>query len=133
LVGLPKGKWTKELLKVVWNHNTSVSRFTCFTPFKPLFRDKAMTPEEVKLDSARAVASTEDDDNENVLKDIIEESRFEVVEHIRKYQAETIRWQDRKVKLKNIALGHLVLRRVANPYTTGKMQTKWEALFWFQL
>lgn len=72
LVGLPKGKWTEELLKVVWNHNTSMSIFTGFTPFKPLFRDKAMTPEEVKLDLARAVASVEDDDNENVLNDIIE-------------------------------------------------------------
>lgn len=131
LVGLPKGKWTKEVLKVAWNHNTSVSRFTGFTPFKPLFRDKAMTPEEVKLDSARAMASAEDDDNENVLKDIIEESRFEVVEHIRKYQAETIRWQDKKVKLNNITPCHLVLRKVANPYTAGKMQTKWEAFSGF--
>lgn len=25
LVELPKGKWTEELIKVVWNHNTSIS------------------------------------------------------------------------------------------------------------
>jgi hypothetical protein len=26
LFGLLKGKWTEELIKVVWNHNTSISR-----------------------------------------------------------------------------------------------------------
>jgi hypothetical protein len=49
------------------------------------------------------------------------------VENINKYQAETIKWHDRKVRLKNIKPGHLVLRRVANPDTVGKLQLKWEA------
>jgi hypothetical protein len=31
--------------------------------------------------------------------------------------------------LKNIKPGHLVLRRVANPYTVGKLQLKWEGPF----
>jgi hypothetical protein len=43
LVGLPKGKWIEELIKVVWNHNTSVSRSTRFTPFRLLFGDEAVT------------------------------------------------------------------------------------------
>jgi hypothetical protein len=51
------------------------------------------------------------------------------VENINKYQAETIKWRDRKVKLKNIEPGHLVLRRVANPETVGKLQLKWEGPF----
>jgi hypothetical protein len=34
-----------------------------------------------------------------------------------------------KVKLKNITLGHLVLRRVANPDIVGKLQAKWEGPF----
>jgi hypothetical protein len=51
------------------------------------------------------------------------------VENINKYQAETIKWHDRKVKLKNIEPGHLVLRRVANPETVGKLQLKWEGPF----
>jgi hypothetical protein len=44
LVGLLKGKWIEELTKVVWNHNTSVSRSTSFTPLKLLFGDEAVTP-----------------------------------------------------------------------------------------
>jgi hypothetical protein len=43
LVGLPKGKWTEELIKGLWNHNTSVSISTRFTPFKFLFRDEVVT------------------------------------------------------------------------------------------
>jgi hypothetical protein len=51
------------------------------------------------------------------------------MENINKYQAETIKWRDRKVRLKNIRPGHLVLRRVANPDTVGKLQLKWEGPF----
>ncbi|KAL5668367.1 hypothetical protein ACJX0J_020588, partial [Zea mays] len=40
--------------------------------------------------------------------------------NINKYQAETIKWCDRKVRLKNIKPGHLVLQRVANPDTVRK-------------
>jgi hypothetical protein len=64
-----------------------------------------------------------------VAKDAIEGIRLQAVENINKYQAETIKWRDRKVWLKNIKLGHLVLRRVANPDAVGKLQLKWEGPF----
>jgi hypothetical protein len=70
-----------------------MSRSTGFTPFKLLFGDEAITPEEAKTGS------------------------------------ETIKWRDRKVRLKNIKPGHLVLRRVSNPDTVGKLQLKWEGPF----
>jgi hypothetical protein len=114
---------------VVWSHNTIVSRSTGFTPFKLLFGDKAITPEEAKAGSIRTMASAEDEANYSVEKDAIEGIRLQAVENINKYQAETIKWRDRKVRLKNIRPGHLVLRRVANPDTVGKLQLKWEGLF----
>jgi hypothetical protein len=43
------------------------------------------------LGSARVIALTQNQDDEKISKDIIEESRLEAIEHIRKYQAETIR------------------------------------------
>jgi transposase InsO family protein len=125
----PKGKWPDKLIKVVWNHNTVVSRSKGFTPFKLLFSDEAITPEEVRTGSIRTLASTEDEGDCQVTKDTIEGTRLQVIEHINKYQSETIKWRDRKVKLKNIKLGHLVLRRVANPDTVGKLQLKWEGPF----
>jgi hypothetical protein len=56
-----------------------------------------------------------------VAKDAIEGTRLQAVENINKYQAETIKWRDKNVWLKNIKPGHLVLRRVANPNTVGKL------------
>jgi hypothetical protein len=125
----PRGKWPDELIKVVWSHNTTMSRSIGFTPFKLLFGDEAITPEEAKAGSIRTVASVEDEADYSVAKDAIEGIRLQAVENINKYQVETIKWRDRKVRLKNIKPGHLVLRRVANPDTVGKLQLKWEGPF----
>jgi hypothetical protein len=125
----PRGKWPDELIKVVWSHNTTTSRSIGFTPFKLLFGDEAITLEEAKAGSIRTVASIEDEADYQVAKDTIERTRLQAVENINKYKVETIKWRDRKVRLKNIKPGHLVLRRVANPDTVGKLQLKWEGPF----
>jgi hypothetical protein len=87
---------------VVWSHNTTISRSKGFTPFKLLFGDEAITPEEAKEGSIRIVASAEDkaEADYSVEKDAIEGIRLQAVENINKYQAKTIRWLDRKVGLK---------------------------------
>jgi transposase InsO family protein len=126
----PRGKWPDELIKVVWSHNTTISRSTGFTPFKLLFGDEAITLEEAKARSIRTVASVEDEADYSMAKYAIEGIRLQAVENINKYQAETIKWYDRKVWLKNIKPGHLVLRRVANPDTVGKLQLSGKDLFW---
>jgi hypothetical protein len=72
----PRGKWSEELIKVVWSHNTTVSRSTGFTPFKLLFGDEAITPEEAKTGSTRTTASTEDEADYHVAKDTIEGVRL---------------------------------------------------------
>jgi hypothetical protein len=100
-----------------------------------LFGDEAITPEEAKAGSIRIVASAEGEAEADysVEKDAIEGIGLQAVENINKYQAKTIKWRDRKVRLKNIEPGHLVLRKVANPETVGKLQLKWDCgkdLFW---
>jgi hypothetical protein len=125
----PRKKWPDELIKVVWSHNTTVSRSTGFTPFKILFSDEAITPEEARTGSIRTTTSVEDETDSQITKDTIEGTRLQAIEDINKYQAKTIKWCDRKVRLKNIKPGHLVLRRIANPDTVGKLQLKWEGPF----
>jgi hypothetical protein len=124
-----KGKWLDKLIKVVWNHNTDVSRSTRFTPFKLLFGGEAITPKEARTGSIRTLASVEDDEDCKITKDTIEGTRLQAIDHINKYQAETVKWRDHKVRLKNIKPGHLVLQRVANPDIVGKLQFKWEGPF----
>jgi hypothetical protein len=114
---------------VLWNHNTIVSRSTGFTPFKLLFGDEAITPEEARTGSIRTLALAENEEHCKITKDTIKGTRLQAIDHINKYQAETVKWCDRKVRLKNIKLGHLVLWRVANPDTVGKLQLKWEGPF----
>jgi hypothetical protein len=81
----PKGKWPYELIKVVWNHNTTVSRSTGFTLFKILFDDEAITPEEARTGSIRTLASIEDEGDCQIIKDNIEGTRLQAIEHINKY------------------------------------------------
>jgi hypothetical protein len=49
-----------------------ISRSTGFTPFNLLFGDEVVIPKEIKMGLVKVVALTQDQDNENVLKDIIE-------------------------------------------------------------
>ena len=51
LFNLHKGKWVEELPKVVWSHNTTTSRTIGFTPFKLLYSEEAMLPEEARHQS----------------------------------------------------------------------------------
>jgi hypothetical protein len=81
----PRGKWLDNLIKVVWNHNTAVSRSTGFTPFKLLFGDEAITPEETRRGSIRTLASIEDEENCKITKDTIDGTRLQAVDHINKY------------------------------------------------
>ena len=55
LFSLRKGKWVEELPKVVWSHNTTMSRATGFTPFKLLYGEEAMLLEEAKHQSLRVL------------------------------------------------------------------------------
>jgi hypothetical protein len=72
IFNLLKGKWPDELVKVVWNHNTVVSRSTRFTPFKLLFSDEAITPEEARIGSIRTTSLAEDEEDCKITKDTIE-------------------------------------------------------------
>jgi hypothetical protein len=80
-----KGKWVDELPKVVWSHNTTVSRATGFTPFRLLFGTEAMTPEEIKNESMRVLKGKEIEEiDKKVEKDMIELSILEAAENIEK-------------------------------------------------
>jgi hypothetical protein len=130
IFNLPKEKWPDELVKVVWNHNTFVSRSIGFTLFKLLFGDEAITPEEARTGPIRTLASAENEDACKITKYTIEGVRLQAIDHINEYQAETVKWQERKVGLKNIKPRHLVLQRIANPDTVGKLKLKWEGPSW---
>jgi hypothetical protein len=53
ITDLPKSKWAEELPRVIWSHNTTTSRTTQFSPFKLLYGEEAMLPEELCLGTWR--------------------------------------------------------------------------------
>jgi hypothetical protein len=113
-----KGKWLDELPKVIWSHNTTVSRATGFTPFRLLFGTEAMTPEEIKNERMRVLKGKEIEEiDKKVEKDMIELTILEAALNIEKYQKETKAWRDKKVVRKDIKTGDLVLKRKKNGRT----------------
>jgi hypothetical protein len=122
-----KGKWVDELPKVIWSHNTTVSRATGFTPFRLLFSTEAMTPEEIKNEILRVLKGKEIEEiDKEVEKDMIELTILEAAENIEKYQRETRAWRDKKVVRKDIKIGDLVLKRKKNWENPGKLHGSWE-------
>jgi transposase InsO family protein len=122
-----KGKWIDELSKVIWSHNTTMSRTTDFTPFRLLFSTKAMTPEEIKNGSLRVLKAKEIKEiGMKVEKDMIELTILEASDNIEKYRKETKAWSDKKIVRKNIKTGDLVLKRKKNWENTGKFQESLE-------
>src|SRR6185437_2308758 len=100
---LPKGKWIDELPRVIWSHNTTESRTTKFTPFKLLYGEEAVTPEEIRLKSWRTSeeAGTREEDKKPSI-DTIEAGKIQAVINLDKYQEETRRWKNKKVKPRQI-------------------------------
>jgi hypothetical protein len=105
----PKGKWAEELPREVWSHNTSVCRAMKFTPFKLLYGEEPVTPEEIKLCSARTGMEATYSPSELESKDLLEPERMKAVENLQCYQNETRAWRDEKVKQKYIEARDLVL------------------------
>jgi hypothetical protein len=129
LVGLPKGKWVDELPKVIWVHNITVSRSTNFSPFKLLYGEEAITPEEIQFQGPRINIEIIDEDQQMTSKDLLEEERMKVIQNLEKYQKETKNWYNKKVKPRQLSPGDFILKRKRNEDIVGKFQEKWEGPF----
>ena len=90
-----------------------------------------MTLEEIRLRSWRtskeANETTEDDLKPTV--DTIEVVKMQAAINLAKYQDETQRQKNKKVKLRDIKEGDLMLRHIPKSKQKGKMHSKWEGPF----
>jgi hypothetical protein len=95
-----------------------------------LYFEEAVMPEEIKLKSRRTsegVDKIEEDIKPSI--DTIEAGKIQAAINLGKYQEETRRWKNKKVKPKEIQEGDLVLRRIPKVKQKGKMHSKWEGPF----
>jgi transposase InsO family protein len=120
-----KSKWVEELPRAVWSHNTSICRATKFNPFKLLYGEEPITPEEIKLHSTRTKTKATHSPSEAKSKDLVELEHMKAVENLQYYQNETKAWRDKKVKKKHIETRDLVLLQSTCMEASGKLEPKW--------
>jgi hypothetical protein len=94
LEGEKNGKRVEVMPRVVWSHNTTVSRATNFTPFRLLFRAEAVLPEEIKHRSLRTAIEVPPCPSKAEDKDLLEPNMLKAVANLQKYQDEIRAWRD---------------------------------------
>jgi hypothetical protein len=72
------------------------------TPFKLLFEEEVVMPEEIKFQSTRTKAEVVPSPIEEESKDLLESDRLKAVKKLHAYQAKTKAWREQKVKQKSL-------------------------------
>ena len=125
------GKWVKELPHVLWTYRTTPRWSTVETPFSMTYGAEAVIPLETGFPTLRTSAFTSDG-NDKLLKkslDLIEERRENAMVQLAYYQHKFKQGYDTNVKLRPLALGDLVLRKVLGTIKNtswGKVRPNWE-------
>jgi hypothetical protein len=94
-------------------------------PFQVAVWGGARNPEEIKLRSATIKTEVTYSPSEAESKDLLQPERMKAVENLQSYQNEAKAWRDKKVKLKNIEAGDLVVLRSPCTEASGKLEPKW--------
>ena len=126
-----KGRWVEELPHVLWTYRTTPRKSTGETPFSMTYGAEAVIPLENGFLIMRTSTFTSDGNSELLKKnlDLIEERRENAMVQLAYYQHKLKQGYDMNVKLRPLALGDLVLRKVLgntkNP-AWGKLGLNWE-------
>jgi hypothetical protein len=94
-------------------------------PFKLLYGEEPITPEEIKLRNARTRTKATYSPSNVESKDLLEPERMKAMENLQCYQNETRAWSDKKVKRKHIEAGDLVFLQIPCMEASGKLEPKW--------
>ena len=129
-----KGRWVEELLHVLWTYRTTPRRLIGERPFSMTYRAEAVIPLEIGFPTLRMSLFTPDN-NDNLLEkslDLTEERRENVMVPLAYYQQKLKQGYDSCLKLRPLASGDLVLRKVMGTtrnLTWGKLGPNWEELY----
>jgi hypothetical protein len=98
-------------------------------PFQVAVWRRTSNPEEIKLHSARTKTEATYSPSEVESKDLLELEHMKAVENLQSHQNEPKAWRDKKVKIKHIEAGDLVLLRSSRREVSGKLEPKWTRPF----
>jgi hypothetical protein len=121
-------KWATELPSVLWSLRTMSSQATGFTLFFLVYGSEAMLPTDVEYWSLRLKAYNEQNNDtarENAI-DLLEEACDVALLHSARYQQSLRRYHDKHVRIRDLNVGDLVLRRSQNNKGRHKLTPPWE-------
>ena len=121
-----KGAWPEELLNVLWAYRTTARTLTRETPFRLTYGTEAVILVEVGIASTRRTAFNEvvNDDKLRVNLDCLDEVRDKTSSRMMEYQRKMVKYYNKRVKLRQLDIGDLVLRKVTTATkdpTQGKL------------
>ena len=129
-----KGRRVEELPPVLWTYWTTPHRSTGETPFSMTYGVEVVIPLETRFPTLRMSSFTSSNNNELLGKglDLIEERRENAMVQLAYYQHKLKQGYNSNMKLRPLAFGDLVLRKVLgtakNP-AWGKLGPNWEGVY----
>ena len=109
-----KGRWVEELPHVLWTYQTTPRWLTGKTPFSMTYGAEAVLPLETSFPMLRTGTFTPSNNDELLGKclDLIKEKRENAMIQLAYYHHKLKQGYDANVKLRPLAPGDLVLRKV---------------------
>ena len=126
-----KEKWVEELPHVLWTYRTTPRKSIGETPFSITYGAEAVIPLENGFLTMRTSTFTSDGNDELLKKNLnlVEERRENAMVQLAYYQHKLKQGYDMNVKLRSLALGDLVLRKVlgnTKNLAWGNLGSNWE-------
>ncbi|XP_075655180.1 uncharacterized protein LOC142625397 [Castanea sativa] len=126
-----KGSWPEELPNVLWAYKTIIRTQTGETPSSLTYSTQALIPVEVGVTNLRREVFQEGRNNEElrINLDCLEESRDGTSCKMVEYQQKMFKYYNKRVKLRRLNIGDLVLRKVTpatKDPTQGKLGLTWK-------
>ena len=109
-----KGRWVEELPHILWTYRTTPRQSTGEMPFTMTYRAEAVIPLKAKFPTLRTNSFTLSGNNElqGESLDLIEERREKAMIQLVYYYQKLKQGYDANVKLRPLAPGDLILRKV---------------------
>ena len=126
-----KGAWPEELPNVLWAYRTTTRTPTGETPFRLTNGTETVISVEVGITNIRQdmFHKESNDDQLKIILDCLDEVREKAYKKMTKYQQKMAEYYNKRVKLRRLNIGYLVLRKVTpatkNP-AQGKLGPTWE-------
>ncbi|XP_074374568.1 uncharacterized protein LOC141714976 [Apium graveolens] len=125
-LGEAKGRWSEELLWILWAYRTTPRSSTGETPFRMAYGIEALILVKVGLKSYRTEVYNVEINNFGLLAnmDLLEEEREAAHQRNMKYFLQKAQHYDSGIKKRSFRVGDIVLRELAAsmPAKQGKLQ-----------